>query len=360
MASSVVNWQAASLCWGRGLRLDEGDGRAMRNATGGAAPRKGRVKRAMVAACAMAAVAGGGLIAAPAVHADGAGGDQRANPGQVFDGTFRAGDNQTQFIGSCFTARGSATFGGPRHTDCGVDRVTYNVTGEAFRTNRAQHTYIGNVIDVRGGSVTLAGGVYEGNRIIADRILILGNAVLVGGNQLEGEVEVANPDSVAGEFYTDRVVTDDIQRIADGLNEAERATGWFLSEAEFNRLDTEGEIGGQGPDGRVGLHNVLAATGSQDEYGNQARVLARNDSSLFSAVVTANGPRDPDEEDPTATREDFQLLNSHIRECREEMERTFPQGAGAALNALLACSSRSTTAATLVDDVNDRLESSRR
>jgi hypothetical protein len=309
--------------------------------------------------CAMAAAAGI-LIGAPAAQADDLSQSREHASGDVptlrFEGTFTVGPGGNLVAGNCFTGgpNSTATFGiEPR--DCGVERAVYNASGGAFRANSQLHAYLGNQINLRGGTVYLGGGIFEGNNIAADKIVILGDAILVGNNNFDGEVVVENPDSVAGEVYVDRVLREDVNYTHARLYEYQRTAAWFLSEANFNRLDNEGELGGSPPDGRVGLHNVVAAATGNDLHAEYARHLANTDFALFSAIETVNGPRDPEEGTRSIRREDFQRFHDQIVECRREMERALPSGNGAALAAAFNCARRNASESMRFDDVSDRL-----
>ncbi|WP_407284926.1 hypothetical protein [Streptomyces sp. BP-8] len=54
-------------------------------------------------------------------------------------------------------------------------------------------------------------------------------------------------------------------------------SGELLSAQNFDRLEVDGEIANPTRNGEVGIHNLIAASNSTDEYGRCADELREND-----------------------------------------------------------------------------------
>ncbi|MEU3787235.1 DUF4157 domain-containing protein [Streptomyces sp900129855] len=117
-----------------------------------------------------------------------------------FDGDFTVEGNASMFIGNFFDAGHYNARSRQQEGRSGEQGADY-AAGEAFPDYAREDLYVGNVFNIRGGSITLSGGVYFRNSFTAERIIIRGNAVFVGGNSFHGEVEVENPDLVAQEIH---------------------------------------------------------------------------------------------------------------------------------------------------------------
>ncbi|MFI1004287.1 DUF4157 domain-containing protein [Streptomyces galbus] len=132
---------------------------------------------------------GEGAPRAPVVPRD----ESRAQGPTVltFEGVFRVEGDASLFLGNLFD-------GGSYRAR---SRQQEGPTDGGFPDPTREDLYIGNTFRIRGGTITLSGGVYFHNSFSAKRIIIRGNAVFVGGNTFHGEVEVEHPDQVAQEIY---------------------------------------------------------------------------------------------------------------------------------------------------------------
>ncbi|MFD6529169.1 DUF4157 domain-containing protein [Streptomyces sp. NPDC060184] len=121
-----------------------------------------------------------------------------------FDGAFSVEGNASMFIGNLFDAGRFGAWSsrpGGRRGERAADRTEDG----GFPDPTHDDLFVGNTFSVRGGTITLSGGVYFRNAFSAERIIIRGNAVFVGGNSFHGEVRVENPDSVAQEIYVGEI-----------------------------------------------------------------------------------------------------------------------------------------------------------
>ncbi|KUO09786.1 DUF4157 domain-containing protein [Streptomyces sp. DSM 15324] len=120
-----------------------------------------------------------------------------------FEGDFTVEGDASMFIGNVFDADNFSAWSrrqGGRRGEQGADH-----TEGGFPDYTREDLYIGNTFRILGGTITLSGGVYLHNSFSADRIIIRGNAVFVGGNTFDGEVEVENADQMAQEIYVGHI-----------------------------------------------------------------------------------------------------------------------------------------------------------
>ncbi|WDN51769.1 hypothetical protein [Streptomyces clavuligerus] len=301
----------------------------------------------------------GGLLTAPAAQADESTpmtstpaqtappaqtGEGMAPTTQTFDGEYVVEGGASMFAGNCFNAR-SLNVASRQYWDCGVERAALNISGETFADYQAEHLYLGNTFNVRGGTINLAGGVYEGNRFIANTIIIRGNALFVGRNSFEGQVVVKDPEQVAGEIYTGEITPRDADRISHEVDELVNCTGMMLAPFAFGRLDTAGEFANVTPNGEIAIHNLMAAGNDHDPLGRCADDLRRDEFAQFSAIATVDGPRDAATSSASFTHSELLLFHLSLMDCRDRMNAARPEGPGATLAALLECGESKTVTA---------------
>ncbi|QES48790.1 hypothetical protein DEJ50_14140 [Streptomyces venezuelae] len=142
--------------------------------------------------CSIESLGGGATVESSGRTGRGAaGGSAPVTRVMVFDGDFQIEGDAQYFLGNVF--EGNAFTADSRQPAGHGDEPFVNFTHEDH--------YLGNTFNIQ-GTITLSGGVYYGNTFRAQRIVIRGNSVFVGRNNvLQGEVEVENPDQVAQEIY---------------------------------------------------------------------------------------------------------------------------------------------------------------
>ncbi|MFI6579155.1 hypothetical protein ACIBFB_25495 [Nocardiopsis sp. NPDC050513] len=268
---------------------------------------------------------------------------QASQTTQTFDGDYVVVGGASMFVGNCFNAR-NINIDSRRYQDCGVERAALNITGDVMTEYHREHLFLGNDWEVRGGTIALNGGVYEGNNFVANTIIIRGNALFVGRNTFEGEVFVKDPDQIAGEvFFLDEITTQHVDTIGNRVDTLLNCTNQLLEPQAFGLLDTEGEYAVPTIDGEVGIHNLVAAANQTDEIGQCAQVLSDNHYAHYSAIATVDGPRNATA--PNAiTHAEIELFDRELRECRDQMNAARPQSPGAAVGALLDCGESMLTA----------------
>lgn len=226
------------------------------------------------------------------------------------------------FIGNCITAN-HITVAPDVVPFCGVARASYNATGDVL-TRHAR--FVGNDIRVLGGTLRISGGIWEANHIIADKIIIQGNAMFVGNNRFIGNVYVEDIDAIASELENLEVCTDH-----------------FLSDYTATEHDGESSLHPR----ETGIHTGNIAAASEipvhDSFSyihrSCARMLKANDFSYFSAVATARHPRANLTSNPVIRYADLKAMSSELKSCRAKMRATnIRSGAGPALRELLNCS----------------------
>ncbi|WP_405585858.1 hypothetical protein [Streptomyces sp. NBC_01092] len=305
--------------------------------------RSGIARRALARVGATVAVALSGFLAVPAAQAEEgtapmAPGSTSAVPHatQSFDGEYVTVGGASIFAGNCFNAR-NITVGSAQYRDCGVERAALNITGDVLTRYHQENLYLGNSFNVRGGTINLAGGVYEGNNFVANTIIIRGNALFVGRNTFEGEVFVKDPDQIAGEvFFVDEITPTHADAIAADVDNLVNCTNTLLDPQAFGRLDTEGEFINSTMNGEVGIHNLIAAGNNTDEFGRCAQTLSASEFAHFSAIATVDGPRNVSASG-TITHAELELFHRELQECGDQMNAARPQSPGAAVGALLDC-----------------------
>ncbi|WP_227025886.1 hypothetical protein [Streptomyces fodineus] len=255
---------------------------------------------------------------------------------QTFDGDYVVVDGASMFAGNCFNAR-EVNVASRQYRDCGVERAALNITGHVLTEYDREHLFLGNDFNVRGGTINLAGGVYLGNRFVANTIIIEGDALFVGRNTFEGQVFVKDPNQIAGQiFRVDDMTTTHQSQVASRVRDLLRCTNTLLEPQVFGQLDTAGEFANPSMDGQVRIHNLIAAGGVNDEVGRCAQLLGEDDYAHFSAIATVDGPRNPAMTDGI-THAELELFRDELTECSEQMRIASGQGPGAALAALLDC-----------------------
>ncbi|MEV7027993.1 hypothetical protein [Kitasatospora sp. NPDC093558] len=250
---------------------------------------------------------------------------QADGPGEGPGSGPQSGDGPTGssfFIGNCITAN-HMTVAPDVIPFCGVARAAYNATGDVL-TRHAR--FVGNDIRVMGGTLRISGGIWEGNRIIADKIVIQGNAIFVGNNRFIGNVYVEDIDSIANEL-------DDLQACTDH----------FLSDYVATEHDGESALHPR----ETGIHTYNIAAASRIPVHDSfdylhkrcGELLKENDYSYFSAVATARHPRANLTSNPVIRYDDLQAMSRELKSCRGKMRAAKNRsGAGPALRTLLNCS----------------------
>jgi hypothetical protein len=226
------------------------------------------------------------------------------------------------FIGNCITANHMVV--APDVVPfCGVARAAYNATGDVL-TRHAR--LLGNNIRITGGTLRIAGGIWECNQIIADKIVIQGDAMFVGNNRFIGNVYVEDIDAIAGE-----------------LENLQACTDHFLSDYAATEQEGESALHRRA----AGIHpaNIAAASrirvSDSFTYIHQscATMLKANNCSYFSAIATARHPRTNIAASPVIRYADLKAMSSELHSCRIKMRETKNRsGAGPALQSLLNCS----------------------
>ncbi|MFF3002401.1 hypothetical protein ACFVTF_06305 [Kitasatospora sp. NPDC057940] len=177
-----------------------------------------------------------------------------------------------------------------------------------------------------GGTLRVSGGIWEANHIIADKIIIQGNAMFVGNNRFIGNVYVEDIDAIAGE-----------------LENLQACTDHFLSDYAATERDGESALHPRA----TGIHTYnITAAGEipvHDSFtylhSTCAKMLKANDFSYFSAVATARHPRANLTSNPVILYGDLKAMSGELKSCRTKMRATKNRsGAGPALRELLNCS----------------------